>query len=140
MKPICTASLICLVGNIVTALSSNESTDPHDLPGSYLGLPGRDVVYDFVVVGAGTAGLTIASRLSQHPTVKVAVIEAGDFYEISNGNLSEVPAYTAYFTGNDPVQKNPLVDWYQYTEPQPVSTLSLTSYTQRCYLKSTLRP
>ncbi|KAL9583414.1 MAG: hypothetical protein Q9212_002721 [Teloschistes hypoglaucus] len=108
MKPIGTALSVCLAGTIVIALDSNQSASPYDLPAQYSGVPGTDAVYDFVVVGGGTAGLTVASRLSQHPTVSVAVIEAGDFYEISNGNLSEVPAYASYYTGNDPVQKNPL--------------------------------
>jgi choline dehydrogenase-like flavoprotein len=33
--------------------------------------------YDFIVIGGGTAGLSFAARLTENPTVRVIVVEAG---------------------------------------------------------------
>ncbi|KAK4175385.1 hypothetical protein QBC36DRAFT_302044 [Triangularia setosa] len=81
------------------------------------GWPGQS--FDYVIVGGGTAGLAMAKRLSENNANSVAVIEAGGFYEIEGGNMTEVPMYLFnYFFDNGHV-KNPLFDWYQYTMPQP---------------------
>jgi choline dehydrogenase-like flavoprotein len=34
--------------------------------------------FDYIVLGGGTSGLVVANRLSEDPSIKVAVVEAGD--------------------------------------------------------------
>ncbi|KAI4728742.1 alcohol oxidase [Aureobasidium sp. EXF-10728] len=65
-----------------------------------------------VVVGGGTAGLVMATRLAENGTYTVAVVEAGGFYELENGNLTIVPGY---FTDN---LGHPSVDWKFNTTEQ----------------------
>ena len=88
--------------------------------GTPFGAPGTNATFDYVIVGGGTAGLTIATRLASDPAVTVAVIEAGGFYEIDNGNRSTVPGYANFYTGSDPKNYQPLVDWGFTTVPQTV--------------------
>lgn len=83
------------------------------------GVPGINTTFDYVVVGGGTAGLTIASRLAAEPSISVAVIEAGGFYE-ADGNLSVVPGYCTVHAGTDPADTDLNVDWGFVTLPQPV--------------------
>ncbi|KAL8929127.1 MAG: hypothetical protein Q9172_000562 [Xanthocarpia lactea] len=80
---------------------------------------GKDDTFDYIVIGGGT-GLTVAARLAEDTSCswRVAVIEAGGFYEQDNGNLSVVPGYCTSFTGTDPGNVNPLVDWGFVTQPQ----------------------
>ena len=90
--------------------------------GTSFGVPGN-ATYDFVVLGGGTAGITLATRLAQNESFSVALVEAGSLYEISNGNHSVVPSGDTYFTGASPNDYNPLVDWGIVTTPQAVSLL-----------------
>lgn len=55
--------------------------------------------------------MTVASRLAENPQLSIAVVEAGDFYEKVNGNLSIVPAYGGSVS-------TPAVDWGFKTTPQ----------------------
>ena len=89
------------------------------LPSSSFGPP-ANATFDYLIVGGGTAGLTVATRLTQgNPSLRVAVVEAGGFYEVGNGNRSIVPGYAALYTGSDPKDTNPHVDWGFQTTPQP---------------------
>ncbi|THV50043.1 hypothetical protein BGAL_0167g00060 [Botrytis galanthina] len=90
----------------------------HRLRSSAFAIPGN-ATYDYVVVGGGTAGLVIASRLAE--IASVGVIEAGGFYEQDNGNYSIVPYGSlqmplVYSTEDYP--KQPLIDWDLFSVPQ----------------------
>ena len=81
-----------------TAPNYSENLYGTQLIGSHFGVPDIQVTYDYVVVGGGTAGLVMARRLAANSSFTVAVIEAGGFYELDNGNYSEIPAFAAQFT------------------------------------------
>ncbi|MCS7069083.1 MAG: GMC family oxidoreductase N-terminal domain-containing protein, partial [Meiothermus sp.] len=64
--------------------------------------------YDYVIVGAGSAGCVLAHRLSARPDLKVLVLEAG---EPEQGLYHKAPAaFPKLFKGPS--------DWAFYTEPQ----------------------
>ncbi len=65
------------------------------------------MVYDYIIVGAGSAGCVLANRLTEDPSCKVLLLEAG-----GKGNfLVNIPgAYS--------VLHRSAVDWAFWTEPQ----------------------
>ncbi|KAK7438863.1 hypothetical protein VKT23_017789 [Stygiomarasmius scandens] len=75
-------------------------TSPADLPRTQ---------YDFIVVGAGTAGNVVANRLSEDSSKTVLVIEAG--IDDTDVEIIQVP----FFGPNTPQS---LVDWNYSTIPQ----------------------
>ena len=102
----------CCAGDNDTIRYTNQ------LYSNSFGAPGENATFDYVVVGGGTAGNTIAARLAETPGTIVAVIEAGGFYDIDDGNLSVVPAYCFLGTGSDIADIFPYVDWSFVTTPQ----------------------
>lgn len=105
-------SLLPALAHCVDPLRSNW------LFGNNFGIAGTNASYDYVIVGGGTAGLTVATRLAQAGNNSVAVIEAGGFYEIENGNLSQIPALSYRSEGPTLYGVNPLIDWRFFTTPQ----------------------
>ncbi len=65
--------------------------------------------YDYVVVGAGSAGCAAAGRLAELSDARVAVVEAGP---PANGRLFEIPTLFSQ-------QLKSAFDWDYQTEPEP---------------------
>ena len=64
--------------------------------------------YDFVVVGAGSAGCVLANRLSENPKVRVLLCEAGP---PDRAREIHIPAALTTLFRSD-------ADWAYFTEPQ----------------------
>lgn len=67
-----------------------------------------DTIYDYIIVGAGSAGCVLANRLSADPTVKVLLLEAGGR---DTSPLIHMPAGIG--------RLGPSVNWGYETVPQP---------------------
>jgi choline dehydrogenase len=121
-------SLLAFVSFAQSSPIGIQSLTGGSLLGSSFGVPGNQS-FDYVIVGGGTSGLTLANRLSENPAFSVAVIEAGGFYEIDNGNLSQIPLDVPIGTDKATTNYNPSVDWGFVTAPQEVSQTFLCNGT-----------
>jgi choline dehydrogenase-like flavoprotein len=74
--------------------------------------------YDYVIVGAGSAGCAAAAAISEDPDASVAIIEAGP---PARGRLFEIPRLFG-------LQLKTTFDWDLQTEPEPMLG------GRRCYL------
>lgn len=83
-----TGSFVGLLSIVITA-----STVVAGVTGNGWDIDGK--TFDYVVIGGGTAGLVVASRLSEHKGNSVAVIEAGNSGYDDNEKFT-VPAGTLY--------------------------------------------
>lgn len=67
-------------------------------------------VFNYIIVGGGTAGLVIASRLTDNPDISVGVIEAGSSAAAEEPTV-KIPGYEAQTVGTE-------YDWRFETIPQ----------------------
>lgn len=115
------ATFISLLGSTHTAPTDEDArlhAENKRQLGTNAGKVGTDATFDYVILGGGTAGLVIANRLSANPSVTVALIEAGTFYQVTNLLIGQTPAGDTLFAGSSPLDTNPLVDWNFVTQPQ----------------------
>jgi len=69
-----------------------------------------DRTYDYIIVGAGSAGCVLANRLSAQSADTVLLLEAGG---ADSNPFIHMPAGLARLVGNA------RIDWQYYTEPEP---------------------
>ncbi|PFH50002.1 GMC oxidoreductase [Amanita thiersii Skay4041] len=65
--------------------------------------------FDYIIVGGGTTGLTVAWRLAETQSKRILVLEAGR--SGVNDSLVTVPQHSFSFIGTD-------IDWFYFTQPQ----------------------
>ncbi|CAH2051947.1 unnamed protein product, partial [Iphiclides podalirius] len=77
-------------------------------------LEGLYECYDFVIIGAGSAGAVVANRLSENPEWNVLLLEAGQDENV----LADIPSLF-------PVLQTSSIDWQFATEPSEEYCLSM---------------
>lgn len=75
-----TLAMYALLAFLAFAAQSALGLDSFNPDGNTFGKPGLKASYDYIVVGGGTGGLTIAARLAEDKNVSVAVVEVDGFY------------------------------------------------------------
>lgn len=70
---------------LALAVSAVIAHSPFHSFAASFGTPGNNAFYDYVIIGGGTGGLAIAARLAENKDTLVAVIEAGGYYQVDDG-------------------------------------------------------
>lgn len=105
-----------VISSIYTQVSEGECKlgNPSDMPAHHELTDGEE--YDFIVVGAGSAGAVIANRLTEVDSWNVLLVEAGG----NPTKTTEIPGMFGALQLTD-------VDWQYKTDPSEDNCLSMTN-------------
>jgi choline dehydrogenase len=108
------AGLVPAIHVCFSCRSSKKDVDARDKPGHDEDMEARmakqiDGDFDYIVIGAGTAGCIVANRLSADPASRVLILEAGGR---DNWIWFHIPVGYLFAIGN------PRSDWMFKTEPE----------------------
>ncbi|XP_044763974.1 glucose dehydrogenase [FAD, quinone]-like [Coccinella septempunctata] len=116
----CPANINGVSGNLFLALintlfASQCLLGRRDVyPPNYADSLSENEEFDFIVIGAGSAGSVVASRLSENGKYRVLVLEAGDYPSAS----SDIPSLLFSLQGTNE-------DWQYETVPSETSSLGM---------------
>ncbi|XP_043498855.1 glucose dehydrogenase [FAD, quinone]-like [Polistes fuscatus] len=125
-----TTGLISLISMMLTAgiglvpfigierLLNTYKLDPESLPRNTRGV---NKMYDFIVVGGGSAGAVVASRLSEVSNWSILLIEAGG----NENEISDIPILASYSQLSE-------LDWKYKTTPSKSSAYCLAMEENKC--------
>nr|ALJ82901.1 choline dehydrogenase [Irpex lacteus] len=99
------AALLVCFASLAAAQTPRHCATPSITPTKF-----ADTKFDYLIVGGGTAGLVLASRLADNPLLQIGVIEAGVYHPIEP--LIDTPANVGVAAGD------PKFDWNFLSVPQ----------------------
>jgi len=79
--------------------------------------PANGTTYDYIVVGAGTAGCIVAARLAENSSVNVLLLEAGGPQSV----ITDMPGNTLFLVGGE-------FDWNYNVVPQTYAGLAYPNF------------